>query len=378
MCIAGLYRPNGPHRLRSRLQNIVTTPEALVELSNELGSSAWIGLDTEFLRERTYRAELCLVQLSSSSDAACVDPLALRDLTPLAQILTSTAITKVMHASRQDVEVLYPIAGLVRPVFDTQIAAALTGLPAQIGYGELVRRLLQKELAKSHTRTDWSRRPLSPEQIEYALDDVRYLLPLKSALEEQLERSGRMQWLAEELHELEDTRSLVPDPSEAWLRIKGLRSLDAPRERLAQLLAAWRERRAIERNRPRGWILEDAALRDIVMQVPRSLEALAAIPDFPDGVLKHCGAELLDCIRSAAVPDPPPPLNTRTRPDPSKIALVKKLGALNQTIAADLGLSPEVLATLRDLELLADGRRDVGVLRGWRREVIGDRMLAAL
>ncbi len=114
------------------------------------------------------------------------------------------------------------------------------------------------------------------------------------------------------------------------------------------------------------------------MQVPRSLEALAAIPDFPAGVLKHCGAELLDCIRSAAVPDPPPPLNTRTRPDPSKIALVKKLGALNQTIAADLGLSPEVLATRRDLELLADGRRDVGVLRGWRREVIGDRMLAAL
>jgi ribonuclease D len=360
------------------LQNIVTTSAALAELGGKLQGCARIGLDTEFLRERTYRAELCLVQLSSSSDAVCVDPLALPDLAPLGHILTSSAITKVMHASRQDVEVLYPIAGLVQPVFDTQIAAALTGLPAQVGYGELVRRLLGKELPKSHTRTDWSQRPLSPEQIEYALDDVRYLLPLQSLLEEQLERGGRLQWLTEELLALQDARNIAPDPADAWLRIKGLRSLDPARERLAQLLGEWRERRAIERNRPRGWILDDAALREIVIQVPRSMEALAALPEFPAGVLKHCGAELLDCIRAAGIPNPPPPLNTRSRPDPAKTALVKKLAALNQTIAADLGLSPEVLATRRDLELLADGRRDVSVLRGWRRDVVGDRMLAAL
>ena len=360
------------------LQNIVTTSPALVDLATNLKSCEHIGLDTEFLRERTYRAELCLVQLSSLSDAACVDPLALPDLIPLARVLTAPGITKVMHASRQDVEVLFPIAGLVRPVFDTQIAAALTGLPAQIGYGELVRRLLGKELAKSHTRTDWSRRPLSPEQIEYALDDVRYLLPLKAHLEEQLERSGRLEWLTEELHELEDARNIAVDPQDAWLRIKGLRSLDPARERLAQSLAAWRERRAMERNRPRGWILDDAALRDIVLQVPRSLEALAAIPELPAGVLKHCGAELLECIRAAEVPHPAPPINTRMRPDPAKTALVKKLGALNQAIAAELDLSPEVLATRRDLELLADGRRDVGMLRGWRRDVVGERMLAAL
>ncbi len=360
------------------MQAIVTTIPALEDLAANLESSTQIGLDTEFLRERTYRAELCLLQLSSRSDAICVDPLSIRDLSVLSHTLTAPGITKVMHASRQDVEVLYPISGLVRPLFDTQIAAALTGLPAQIGYGELVRRLLGKELAKSHTRTDWSRRPLSPEQIEYALDDVRYLLPLKAHLEEQLERSGRLAWLTEELHTLEDARNVVPDPEEAWLRIKGLRSLDPSRERLAQLLAAWRERRAMERNRPRGWILDDAVLRDIVLQVPRSVEALAALPEFPAGVIKHCGDELLECIRSADVPHPAPPINTRARPDPAKTALVKKLGTLNQSIAADLGLSPEVLATRRDLELLADGHRDVGVLRGWRREVAGDRMLAAL
>ena len=360
------------------MQPLVTTSADLIELCARLQSCGHIGLDTEFLRERTYRAELCLVQLSSHGDAACVDPLSQPDFAPLASVLTAERITKVMHASRQDIEVLFPVAGLVRPVFDTQIAAALAGLPAQIGYGELVRRLLGKELPKSHTRTDWSRRPLSPAQFEYALDDVRYLLPLKSQLEEQLERSGRLSWLTEELRELEDVRHITTEPEEAWLRVKGLRALDPARERLAQLLAAWRERRAIERNRPRGWILDDSALRDIVMRVPRSAEALAALPEFPAAVIRHCGAELLECIRAAAVPDPAPPINTRTRPDPVRTALVKKLAALNQAIAGELGLSPEVLATRRDLEQLADGRRDVGVLRGWRRNVVGERMLAAL
>src|SRR5262249_1938088 len=142
-------------------------------------------------------------------------------------------------------------------VFDTQIAAALTGLPAQVGYAELVRRLLGRELPKTHTRTDWSRRPLSPEQIEYALDDVRYLLPLKLLLEERLEKLGRAAWLAEELTALDDERSFSTEPEQAWQRIKGLRGLDDERLRLAQQLAAWRERRAIERNRPRGWILDD-------------------------------------------------------------------------------------------------------------------------
>ncbi|HEY6482810.1 MAG TPA: ribonuclease D [Steroidobacteraceae bacterium] len=356
----------------------IATPAALNALAARLKTEPGIGLDTEFLRERTYRAQLCLIQLSSAAEAACVDPLAVSGLAPLVPLLTAPGIVKVLHASRQDLEVLFPIAGQVRPVFDTQIAAALIGLPAQVGYGELVRRLLGRELTKSHTRTDWSRRPLSVEQIDYALDDVRYLLPLKARLEEQLERSGRLAWLEEELQELADMRHLVTRPEDAWLRMKGLRSLDAGRERLARELAAWRERRAAERNRPRGWILEDAVLREIVLRVPRSAEALAAIEDMPAGVLRHCGAELLECIRAAQVPDPPPPVNTRLAADPAKNALVRKLGTLSQAIAAELGLSPEVLVTRRDLEELAGGRRDLGILRGWRREIVGERLLAAL
>lgn len=359
------------------LQNLVTTSAALAELVTALESADTIGLDTEFLRERTYRPELCLVQVSTAHAAACIDPLAPGGLGELARVLAGGPL-KVMHASRQDLEVLHPVAGLVRPVFDTQIAAALAGMPAQVGYGELVRRVLGQELSKAHTRTDWSRRPLSAEQVEYALDDVRFLLPLKEALEEQLERLGRLEWLREELAALGDPAWLTVEPEQAWLRVKGLRGLDAGRARLARAIGAWRERRAIERNRPRGWILDDASLREIVLRVPRTPEALAAIPEMPSGVVRHCGAELLRLVGAAEIPDPPPPPPGRQRPDAELNARVRKLSSVNQAVAGELGLSPEILATRRELEQLAEGRRDLGVLSGWRRGVVGERMLAAL
>lgn len=360
------------------MQPIITTTAALAELAARLDAAAAIGLDTEFLRERTYRAELCLIQVATADHAVCIDPLALPELTALVPSLIADRPVKVMHASRQDVEVLFPATGLVRPIFDTQIAAALTGLPAQIGYGELVRRALGTELAKSHTRTDWSRRPLSPEQVEYALDDVRYLLPLKNHLEEHLDRLGRLEWLAEELAGLADSESFMANPEGAWQRLKGLRGLDAGRMRLARALAAWRERRAIERNRPRGWILEDVVLREIVMRVPRTVEQLQAVPEMAPGVVKHCADEILAMVNAAEIPSPPPPVILRPRPSPEHTALIKKLGALNQSIAQTLGLSPEVLATRRDIEQLAEGGRDVAMLQGWRRAIVGEPMLAAL
>ena len=365
-------------RHRSGLQPLVATAPALAALTTTLGGLARIGLDTEFLRERTYRAQLCLVQTATAAEAACIDPLALADLSPLARVLTADSVLKVMHASRQDLEVLLPLAGLTRPVFDSQIAASLTGLPAQVGYAEAVWRFLGQRLDKSHTRTDWSRRPLSTEQVEYALDDVRYLLPLAARLEEELARLGRLEWLAEELATLADERTLTVAPEDAWLRLKGLRPLDPPRERLARALAAWRERTALEHNRPRGWILDDALLREIVMQVPRTLTALAAIPEIPPGLVKRRGVELLECVERAQVPQPPPALPGRPRPDPLKTALVRKLGSISQAVARELNLVPEVLATRRDLEQLADGRRDGALLRGWRRSVLGERLLNAL
>ena len=369
----GFYRSSS-----TLLQHITDTATAVTDLAAHLATQATIGLDTEFLRERTYRAELCLIQVSSANDATCVDPIAVADLAALAGPLTSAGVVKVMHASRQDLEVLLPATGLVRPVFDTQIAAALAGFAAQVGYAELVRRLLGVELPKAHTRTDWSRRLLSAEQIEYALDDVRHLIPLKNSLEERLDKLGRLAWLAEELAGLADARSLATDPEEAWRRLKGLRGLDPARERLARGLAAWRERRAMERNRPRGWILDDAVLREVIVRVPRSLEELESMAEMPAGVVRHCGRELLGCIAAAQVPSPAPALDLRQRPDPAKSALVKKLGTVNQARATELGIGPEVLATRRDLERLAEGDKDIPALRGWRQAVIGEKLLGAL
>jgi ribonuclease D len=360
------------------LQPIIANRQDLGALAARLADAPIIALDTEFLRERTYRAELCLLQIADAHTAVCVDPLAVEDLSALAPVLGPAAPLKVMHASRQDVEVLIPAVGVVRPLFDTQIAAALAGMPAQIGYAELVRRLLGVELSKAHTRTDWSRRPLSAQQIEYAIDDVRYLPALAERLTALIERLGRTGWLAEELETLVDPGMYSVEPEQAWLRVKGLHGLDVARRRLARELAAWRERRAIERNRPRGWILDDGSLREIVIAAPRSKDELAAIAGLSAGVLEHCGAQILERIRAADLPDELQPVNLRARPDPHRAALLNKLSALHRAIAADLALSPEVLATRRELEQLAAGQRDLPLLAGWRRAVIGERLLAAL
>jgi ribonuclease D len=355
---------------------MIDTADALTAFTARAARADALALDTEFMREKTYRAELCLLQVADTREAVCIDPIAL-DIAPLTTVFTSPAV-KVMHAARQDLEVLFPVVGLVRPVFDTQIAAALAGHPAQVGYAELTRRLLGVELSKAHTRTDWSRRPLSPEQQEYALDDVRHLLPLRALLLEALDAKGRLSWLEEELAALANPDALRVAPEDAWKKVKGLPGLDPERQRLAQSVAAWREVRAIDRNRPRGWILDDVSLREIVMRLPRTPEALAALPEMQESVARKCGEELLALVRDAGIPDPPPPLPRRERPDPAQLALVKRLADVAAAVAQELEISAEVLATRRELEKLAAGKRDVSLLRGWRQQVVGERLSAAL
>lgn len=350
----------------------------LQDLAAELACSEAIALDTEFLRERTYRPQLCLLQLASARRCECVDPLGNISLEALRSPLTQAPPVKIMHAARQDLEALWPTFGLVQPIFDTQVAAALAGMSAQIGYGELVRTLIGVELDKAHTRTDWSRRPLSAAQLLYALDDVRHLHALRDALLERLDKLGRTAWLTEELAALAEPKGLFVDPERAAERLKGLNELDPDRQRLAQRVAAWRERRAAERNRPRTWILDDAGLRAIVLVAPRDLAALRGIDALAPGFIDHSGAEILQIVRDSALPALLPAPSGRTRPDPALSECVKRLGTLTREVGARLGISAEILATRRDLEQLARGERDLGILRGWRRAVIGDALLAAL
>jgi len=357
---------------------IIDTANALTDFAAKVANVPTLALDTEFMREKTYRAELCLVQLAHESDAVCVDPLALPDIAALVPVLTAAGVVKIMHAARQDLEVLLPAVGLVRPVFDTQIAAALAGFPAQIGYAELARRVLGVELDKAHTRTDWARRPLSAEQQEYALDDVRHLPALRASLLASLEGKDRLGWLEEELATLDNADALRVAPEDAWKKVKGLPALDPDRQRLAQSLAAWRERRANDRNRPRGWILDDVSLREIVLRLPDSLAALGGLPEMQESVVRKCGEELLALVREANIPDPPPPLPRRERPDPALLATAKRLADIAAAVAGELEIGTEVLATRRELERLAAGRQDVSLLRGWRADVLGKKLLSAL
>lgn len=351
---------------------LIDTPAALEDLVARLTGDTAIGMDTEFLRERTYRAELCLLQVTSPAGPVCIDPIALPDLSALKTITEAGRLPKILHSGRQDLEVLWPVIGRVTAVFDTQIAAALAGFAAQVGYADLVRQIFDIDVPKGQTRTDWSRRPLSPEQVVYALDDVRHLRPLRDHLSEQLERLGRLAWLEEDLLKLTDPVGLQPDPARAWQRFKGVSQLDAGRQRLIALLAEWRERRAIAKNRPRGWILEDALIKEITDLVPRDLAALARIPGMPEGVVKHSGDELCALVEAAGIEQPPPPLPKRVRPDPAVLQEVKRLTEQLKKVATELNVANEVLATRKDLEAIAAGRRVDQVLSGWRKELLNE------
>jgi ribonuclease D len=350
----------------------------LLQLCRNLSRQAAIGLDTEFMRERTYFARLCLLQLSAGPDSVCVDTLALTDLSALRDTMGNRQIIKVLHAARQDLEVLAPATGVVTGLFDTQVAAALIGLPAQVGYGDLVFQILGQSLHKAETRTDWSRRPLTPAQIEYALDDVRHLLPLRDRLTERLGKLGRWSWFEEEMAQLDSAGPFVTDPEEAWRRIKGVNELDSDRQRLARALAAWRERRAISSDRPRSWIVPDPALRDLVLQAPRTRQQLSRIEELPEGIRNNSGQELLALIESLQLPAQLPPLPRRQRREPAENDLVRKLAQLTQQTGRELGIAPEILATRRELERMVAGARDGGPMSGWRQAVIGQRLLQAL
>ncbi len=351
--------------------------QSVLELGERLAAAPWIALDTEFLRERTYRPQLCLLQLAQPHEALCVDPLADIDLASLRPVLTGGNAPKILHAARQDLEVLWPEFGPLAPLFDTQVAAGLTGLPAQIGYSDLVRRLLGVELPKGQTRTDWSRRPLSEAQLHYAIDDVIHLAPLREQLLEQLDKLGRLAWLAEELEGLARAERLFIDPDKAHERLRWSTELDPERARLLQRLAAWRERRAMEKNRPRSWILEDAALRALVITPPRTSAQLSSMAELAPGFIERSGAKILQEIAAAELPQQLPPLPPRTRPDPALQARVKHLSAIVQKRATELGIPAEILATRRDLESIARSEAEADVLQGWRRATVGQELLAA-
>jgi ribonuclease D len=345
-----------------------------------LHAATRLALDTEFMRERTYYAKLCLVQLATDNDCFLIDPLAGLDLAGLFDLLMDPGKPKILHAARQDLEILFQAAGRVpAPIFDTQLAAAMLGYPGQAGYADLVASELGHSIDKGQTRTDWSRRPLSDPQLAYAADDVHHLLELHTRLSNRLEEAGRSEWLLEEAGAYADAGLYQTDPADAWRRVKGFARLQPVEQNRVRALAQWRERRAIDSDKPRGWILKDAALLDLGTRQPRTVEELEQMSSLPAGLVRRRGNELLDVLdRAQASPSGEAVVPLPGKPTAEEMKLTARLMQVVREVATSQGITPEVLATRRDIEALARGAEDSALLRGWRARVIGEKLSATL
>lgn len=354
---------------------LLTSRDELVALCERLQNAAFVAVDTEFVRERTYYPRLCLVQIASDAALGLVDVLAIDDLSPLTELLQGETITKVLHAARQDLEIFFQLSGSVpAPVFDTQIAADLCGLGNQVGLASIADELLDVEIDKQHARADWSKRPLRGALLRYAADDVRHLVPIYDRLRMRLDELGRTAWLEEDCRRLLETDLYRVDADDAWRRVAGVRHLTGHRFHAARLIAAWRERRAMQLDRPRGWVLRDDAVIALAQAMPRDESALARLEHVPPAVRRKVGAQLVALIAEAATIDAPSPAAPQPLTAQQKKLVATGMDAVRGK-ARELNISSALLATRRDVTHLVRGGRNSVVLEGWRRPVIGERLL---
>lgn len=352
----------------------------LIAFCERQRQAPWLALDTEFMREKTYRPIPCLIQIAAGDEIALIDPLRLHELAPLFELLLAPATLKILHAAGQDLEVLHHLhpAALPAPIFDTQLAAALLGYGAQVSYADLVHDVLGVRLDKVHTRSDWSRRPLPPEVLAYAADDVRYLGPLHEQLQARLQARGRLDWLREDFAALSNPARYHHAPEQAWRRLGRLQRL-RPQSLLAlQQLAAWRERLAQEKNLPRQWVLKDEVLYELANRLPTRLEALAEIHGLSQELVHRHGQALLSLLAQARDNPQPPQAPEEPQLAPEQEAITDLLMALVRSRAEELQISPALLATRRELERLTQGERELAVLQGWRLQAVGHELLALL
>ena len=358
----------------------VDNPQQLQQLCEELKNESLLALDTEFLREKTYYAQLCLIQIATPHVIACIDPLQIADIGPFLEVLYNPHILKIMHSARQDLEIFHDLTQKVpAPLFDTQIAATLLGCGDQLGYANLVEKLLDVKLAKTHTRTNWSHRPLDFGQIEYAMDDVRYLLPIYRLQTQALAELGRTDWLQKDFEALTDPGLYRQPLDDIWQKVRGANILKGVQLAVLQQLAHWRELQAIEKNRPRRWIIKDDVLLEIARQQPQNLTALTKIPGSDSYVQKNADVLIELVAKGKSTPREQWPTSAKhLRLTAEQEAKVDLLMAVVRTRAGQADVTPSVLASRKDLECLVQGKKHCSVLYGWRAELVGNELQAIL
>ncbi len=357
---------------------IVTKTEDLQDICNRFATAPFITVDTEFMRERTYWPQLCLIQIASPSDETLIDPMVEGlDLAPLFDLMVNTSVVKVFHSARQDLEIIHYLGGVIpSPLFDTQVAAMVCGFGDSVGYENLVRKLVGAKIDKTSRFTDWSRRPLSDKQLKYALSDVTHLRVAYEKLKKHLDNSGRESWLAEEMAILESPDTYYTAPENAWKRLKF-----KPRSKrvLAVFMhvAAWREQEAQERNVPRSRVLKDDALGEIATQMPKSAEDLQRLRAIPKGYADSSQAKVLLQHVHAGIEaslDGLPEIQDKPLPMDEKSGAVVEILKVALKVACERHhVAQKLIANTSDLEAIAHSDdAEVRALAGWRRELFGD------
>ncbi len=370
---------NGEKTRYAASMDLITTTADLAAVCDRLSRHPFVTVDTEFLRETTYYPQLCVLQMASPEESAVVDALAEGiDLAPFFALMANQKVLKVFHAARQDIEIVWHLAGIVpAPVFDTQVAAMVLGYGDSIAYDQLVERITGHRPDKTHRFTDWSSRPLSEAQIVYAEGDVTHLRDVYTALDADLRKRGRSEWVAEEMDILTSPKTYDADPARAWERLKT--RVRKPKE-LAILMevAAWREREAQTRNVPRSRVLKDDAIGDIATHAPTSIERLAGLRSLPKGFERSkWGADIIEAVQRGLARDPRDlPKLDKPRHNGNGSATVELLKVLLRMTSERYAVASKVIATVDDLEQIATSDdADVGALKGWRRELFGEAAL---
>jgi ribonuclease D len=372
---------SNPDRVRlPASMDLITTTAELAAVCARMARHPFVTVDTEFLRETTYYPLLCVAQMASPDEAVVVDALAAGiDLAPLFALMTDEKVVKVFHAARQDIEIVWNMAKKIpHPIVDSQVAAMVLGYGDSISYDQLVQRITGDQLDKSHRFTDWTRRPLSDAQVTYALSDVTHLRAVYLKLAADLEKRERTSWVEAEMNVLTSPETYRMDPERAWERLKS--RVRKPKE-LAVLIevAAWREREAQTRDVPRSRVLKDDVVGDIAVQAPTTIERLGSLRSLPKGFERsRWGDAIVDAVKRGIERDPKTlPRLDRFRPAPNGAATVELLKVLLRMTAERHGVAAKVIATVDELDrIAADDAADVPALKGWRRELFGEKAIA--
>lgn len=356
--------------------HLISSTADLAAACEALAAHDYVAVDTEFLRETTFWPKLCVVQLAGPDTAVVVDALAEGlDMTPFLELMRDERVMKVFHSGRQDIEIVFNLGGFVpHPIFDTQVAAMVCGFGDSISYDQLVQRISGHHIDKSSRFTDWTRRPLTQKQFDYALSDVTHLRDVYHHLKKRLADLGRADWVADEMEVLTSHETYDLDPENAWTRLK-LRVKKPVELAILKEIAAWREREARSRDVPRSRILKDDAIYEIAADQPRDAAALGNLRSLSKGYERsRAGEEILACVqRALAIPRNELPAIPRGKPMPDGAgAAVDLMKVLLKLVCEKQGVASKVVATVDELEAIAtDDEADVPALKGWRRDLFG-------